>query len=590
MNRDYSLTVVVGGVILCLILSALGSPGTSRAEADCHDTFIKRVESPDGTVAVYLYHRDCTSANYTYAELRTRSELNLSDGAEVCQLVTLRGRVKMEAVWKDPKHILISSPDLLSWDLGVSSKQDSCNDIKISFDLNIEKAPPSKSSDPGVEAAIRKAIELSTPCFAQRDPHNIRMFYCHLDWGEHDSAVSLVLMHLYDHKCPVSRQVYSLLKMAGTALQVDKEEWEIVRPQVVSSRQAALVLSRLNRATEEAKARIRRRPPEHQGVPPSRLFSAYLNHEQVFIDAAAQLVLEPRFEETVEDFSDGMARISTPSELGKNSKYGYIDTTGKVRIEPQFERVSEFHEGLAYVQTKLWFDEPAGFIDKTGRMVIPLSRQSDVPRFSEGLAAVSLATGFGFIDRDGRVRIEPQFRYAGDFSEGLAWVHIDENKRGYIDKTGKLVIGPVDYQLSDDSNFSEGLAAVRIGNKFGYIDREGRVRIRPQFDEAHKFSGGRARVRLNRNNGYIDKTGQMVIRPQYEYANEFSEGLAAVQHQRGLAGYPQWGFIDISGRMVVRPQYDYVKDFAEGIALVSTRERGTGYIDKSGRYVWGPFH
>ena len=588
---DYLLKTVVSGFILCLALSADSPRKSDAARPDCRDTFIRRVESPDGTLAVYLYHRDCTSAIYTYAELRTQPTSTLPEGDEVCQLVTLRGRLKIEAVWKDPKHILISSPDRLSWDLGVSSKQDSCNDIKVSFDLNIEEPPPEKSSDPRVEAAIRKALELSTPCFAQREPHNIRMFYCHLDWGEHATAVSLILMHLYDNRCPVSREVYSLLKMAGTALRVDKEEWEIIRPLIVSSRQAALTISTLNREVEQAKARIRRRPPDDPSAPLTRLFTAYLNHNQVFIDATAQLVLEPKFEAPVEDFSEGMAKISTRYEGGgKNQKHGYIDTSGKVRIEPQFERASEFHEGMAYVETKLWFDEPSGFIDTTGRIVIPLPRQSDVPRFSEGLAAVSLAGGYGFIDREGRVRIEPQFSYAGDFSEGLAWVHIDEKKAGYIDKTGKLVIGPVDYRMSDDSNFSEGLAAVRIGNKFGYLDRAGNIRIRPQFDEAHKFSGGRARVKHNGMNGYIDKTGYMVIRPQYKYAHEFSEGLAAVEHKKGLGGYPQWGFVDTSGRMVIRPQYDHVRDFTEGIALVSTRERGLGYIDRSGRYVWGPFH
>ena len=576
---------VIAGFILGLAPIA-GSPGTTHAgPPDCSDTFIRRVESPDGTLAVFLYHRDCRSANYTYAELN-----RLPEGVEVCQLVTLRGRVKIEAVWKSPQHIHISSPDLLAWDLGVSSKQDSCDDIKISFDLNIEKAPPEESADPRVEAAIRKAIELSTRCFAQRDPYNIRMFYGDLDGGEHRTAVSLVLMHLYDHKCPVSREAYALLKMAATALEVDREEWEKVRPQVVSSRQAELIISTINRAAEEAKKRIRRQPSSQESATPSKLFSANLNHKQVFIDAAAQLVIEPNFAEPVKDFSDGMAKISAPSELGQNRKYGYIDATGKVVIQPQFEGASDFHEGMAYVETKLWVDEPRGFLDKTGRIVIPLRRQPRVPRFSEGLAAVSLDKGYGFIDRDGRVRIESQFRYAGDFSEGLAWVHIDDTMFGYIDKTGKLVIGPVNYRMSDASNFSEGLAAVRIGNTFGYIDRAGNVRIPPRFVEAHKFSGGRARVLINGNNGYIDQTGRLVIPAQYEYAREFSEGLAAVQHKKGLAGYPQWGFVDTNGRMVIRPQYDHVSDFSEGIARVSTRERGVGYIDRSGRYVWGPFH
>ena len=41
-------------------------------------------------------------------------------------------------------------------------------------------------------------------------------------------------------------------------------------------------------------------------------------------------------------------------------------------------------------------------------------------------------------------------------------------KRGFIDKTGHYVINP---QFDGASSFSDGLAAVRIGDKWGYIAR-----------------------------------------------------------------------------------------------------------------------
>src|SRR5687768_2365571 len=101
VSNDFPLQRVVGALIFCLALSAGGLPDASYAgPPSCKDTFIRRVESPDGTLAVYLYHRDCTSATYTYAELRTRPTSTLPEGDEVCQLVTLRGRLKIEAVWK----------------------------------------------------------------------------------------------------------------------------------------------------------------------------------------------------------------------------------------------------------------------------------------------------------------------------------------------------------------------------------------------------------------------------------------------------------------------------------------------------------
>jgi hypothetical protein len=48
---------------------------------------------------------------------------------------------------------------------------------------------------------------------------------------------------------------------------------------------------------------------------------------------------------------------------------------------------------------------------------------------------------FGFIDRSGKVVIEPQFDWVEDFSEGLALVSSNGTK-GFIDKAGKWVLVP----------------------------------------------------------------------------------------------------------------------------------------------------
>src|SRR5438309_669023 len=82
----------------------------------------------------------------------------------------------------------------------------------------------------------------------------------------------------------------------------------------------------------------------------------------------------------------------------ENGKYGYIDKTGRVVIEPQFTNAGEFSEGLAYVE----INDLYGFIDTTGSLVIP-PQFDEVESFSEGRAAVSNSSGkWGFIDRDGK--------------------------------------------------------------------------------------------------------------------------------------------------------------------------------------------
>ena|SRR5438094_7578732 len=58
-----------------------------------------------------------------------------------------------------------------------------------------------------------------------------------------------------------------------------------------------------------------------------------------------------------------------------------------------------------------------------------------------GLAAVAMAKRFGYIDKNGKFAINPQFDLAGDFDRGLAPVWVG-GRQGYIDKQGKFVWNP----------------------------------------------------------------------------------------------------------------------------------------------------
>jgi uncharacterized lipoprotein YddW (UPF0748 family) len=56
------------------------------------------------------------------------------------------------------------------------------------------------------------------------------------------------------------------------------------------------------------------------------------------------------------------------------------------------------------------------------------------------------------------------------------------------------------------------------------------VVIQPQFEQADEFSEGLARVKTGDKWGYIDTKGKFAIQPQLDEANSFSEGLALVRN------------------------------------------------------------
>lgn len=196
---------------------------------------------------------------------------------------------------------------------------------------------------------------------------------------------------------------------------------------------------------------------------------------------------------------------------------------------------------------------------------------------------------YGFIDRTGKIIVNPQFVYVGDYSEGLIAVRLINNKYGFIDKTGKFIINP---QFESASTFSEGLACVKINEKYGYIDKAGNTVIQPQFIYGGVFSEGLADVAVGDSNnykrGYIDKTGKFVIEPKYEDTTPFSEGLASVGSAKD-----KFGFIDKTGNFVISQQFTYAgkfigsKGFSEGLAVVHFEEK-KGFIDKTGNFIIKP--
>jgi hypothetical protein len=239
-----------------------------------------------------------------------------------------------------------------------------------------------------------------------------------------------------------------------------------------------------------------------------------------FIDANGKMLIKPQFDDA-KDFDNGLAAVKSRSD------WGYIDKTGKMVIEPQFVyRPGDFVDGLA----KVMGQTHAGFIDHAGRFSLKVEYEHSDDSYSEGLLAVIQGNpprGV-YLKRDGEVALEIPFwqqrtayqrslyslrhQQLAPFSEGLAPV-LSFNRLGFIDKTGKVVIEPL---FRETKGFSEGLAAVKIIDSdgqyvWGYIDRTGRFAIAPRFSEAHTFAGGLAQVTTtDGKKQLIDESGKVI--------------------------------------------------------------------------------
>lgn len=209
-----------------------------------------------------------------------------------------------------------------------------------------------------------------------------------------------------------------------------------------------------------------------------------------------------------------IANVVPPQYLAKNKLYA---------IAPQFDAALKFQEGCAPANV----NQKWGFIDIRGNFIIA-PEFVYAEGFAEELAPVMRNDSWGFIDKTGNFVIQPQFYLARPFSEGLAAVILTgdaEAKWGFIDKTGKLAIAP---QFDEAGAFSQGLASVRRGDTRGFIDKTGNF-VNQSPGEIQPSTPVLKPSAMGEQWGYVDREGKWIVQPQFDEAGEFSEGLAAVR-------------------------------------------------------------
>jgi hypothetical protein len=189
-----------------------------------------------------------------------------------------------------------------------------------------------------------------------------------------------------------------------------------------------------------------------------------------------------------------------------------------------------------------------GYVDKTGALVISAQyRQPSL--FENGRALVQVDEESFAINRDG----EPTSRDPDDLIPKQRF-----GKWGFIRPDGTVA---VDFIFDGFQSFSEGFAAVQVGERWGFIDRRGRLVIPAEFEDGSAIPPGGLR------------SGPPI--------GSFQEGVAAVYKDGS------WRFIDIKGRLAVPGQFSKVSNsgFQNGVVWVCGTKK-CGYIYKTGRVIW----
>ena len=176
-----------------------------------------------------------------------------------------------------------------------------------------------------------------------------------------------------------------------------------------------------------------------------------------------------------------------------------------------------------------------------------------------------------------------KYYYENNQQDSVCWALEQANRHDYLDldiqQARRDVCG---IKLSADIVFEQDYEPYKENNLYGYRNRQTKKNlIPPQYPDAHNFMEGLAAVKQGKTWGFIDTKNTMVIAPQFGFAYGFAEGMCLMADNT-----TRFGYIDKTGKIQIPPQYEMAERFKNGIARVKNKVNDAWLcIDKTGKTV-----
>jgi len=239
-----------------------------------------------------------------------------------------------------------------------------------------------------------------------------------------------------------------------------------------------------------------------------------------------------------------------PCEYNKISTYSnggaIVEKDNVISVVDQNNnRIALLHENATtfgnFAGNRTCLQVKDGWVISSGSFTTGTQTFEDFGMYSDGYAPVKRNGKWGLINANGNEwLVEPQFDVIAQDELGRAYSQgaffAGKEGRLYLYVEGEQVAGPYE----DAQPFEDGWAAVKKGEKWGFIDTSGSVQIDFQFDNALSFGQHLAAVEVDGQWGYVSKYGEVVIDPIFLSAKSFYNGSAPVETVDG------WRFITLT--------------------------------------------
>lgn len=231
----------------------------------------------------------------------------------------------------------------------------------------------------------------------------------------------------------------------------------------------------------------------------------------------------------VGQFSEGMCKVTNEGGLD-----GYIDASGNEIIPCIYQWARSFKKGKAYVEKTAdrYGNTRAGMIDKMGNTVVPFL-YNDIKEFINGLAIVSVRSKvsnlpgsiYGLISESGLEIMPPNYSNIEIiFSKWIWGLTYYEKARELRGLDGKL-ISSENFEMR---NYKEGYYIIKVNDKYAVYDNKGKEIIPFKYDYIGEFNAGLAEVKSGIKWGYINMLDSLVFPLKFDEVSPFLGDTALV--------------------------------------------------------------
>jgi hypothetical protein len=137
---------------------------------------------------------------------------------------------------------------------------------------------------------------------------------------------------------------------------------------------------------------------------------------------------------------------------------------------------------------------------------------------------------------------------------------------------------PVSKTITELYFLEDGMMMAKAGNRFGFLDGMGFIRISCRYDSLFPFQNGLSAARLGKVWGFLDKNEKLFIQPHYQCVKSFIAPLTEVKKDE------KWGLLAVSGDLVQPCIFDSLGK-GKHLGWKAFKSKWAGWLNNDGKIL-----